>query len=373
MNVTARASSLPYMPELDGLRGVAVLAVLASHWVPQANRFGHVGLAGVYVFFVLSGFLITSILLDAREAREAGKLTLGAALRTFFGRRVLRIFPAYYFALIGSVLLWPTMFSADLPWNLAYLGNMRAVLLGKTTSINHFWSLAVEEQFYLFWPFVVLLLPRRDLFKAVAIAVVISPMWRCAAIAMGWRHIVYTYPVWSNLDSIGLGALLAIGRRSEPDESSWVQLAGQLGGILWAACGIATYVYLGGFRLSRPGPIYAAIFVVYPLAVSLAGVYIVARAASASRPTADSRDVLARVLGWRPLRAVGTISYGVYVYHFFVQGMVDLTTIHLTGHRLPTVPHLVLLLVATLAFAALSWFLLERPARAWGRRFRRSP
>jgi peptidoglycan/LPS O-acetylase OafA/YrhL len=360
------------MPQLDGLRGIAVLAVLASHWIPQANRFGHVGLAGVYVFFVLSGFLITSVLLEARGAREAGKVTLGGALRTFFGRRVLRIFPAYYFALIGSVLAWPTMFSADLPWNLAYLGNMRAVMLGRTTSINHFWSLAVEEQFYLFWPFVVLLLPRRDLFKAIALAVAISPMWRCAAIAMGWRHIVYSYPVWSNLDSIGLGALLAVSRRSGPDEArtwdAWVPMAGQLGGILWAACAIATNVYLGSFRLSRPGPIYAAIFVVYPLAVSLAGVYVVARAARAG---AGSRDVLAKVLASRPLRAVGVISYGVYVYHFFVQGLIDLASIHFTGRELPTVPRLFVLLATTLAFAALSWFVLEKPARSLGQRLRR--
>lgn len=281
-----RSPSLPYMPALDGLRGVAVLAVLASHWIPQANRFGHVGLAGVYVFFVLSGFLITSLLLDARDAREAGAVTLGAALRSFFGRRLLRIFPAYYFALIGSVLVWPKMFSADLPWNLAYLGNMRAVLLGKTTSINHFWSLAVEEQFYLFWPFVVMLVPRRDLFKVVTLAVVISPVWRCVAIAMSWRHIVYTYPVWSNLDSIGLGALLAVGRRGERGErmhwGSWVARAGQLGGVLWATCAVATYVVLGTFRLSRPGRVYAAIFIVYPLAVSLVGAYVVARRRASS-------------------------------------------------------------------------------------------
>ena len=355
----APAPSLPYMPQLDGLRAVAVLAVLASHWIPQANRFGHVGLAGVYVFFVLSGFLITSILLGARDAKDAGDATLGGELRTFFARRVLRIFPAYYLAVIGSYLAWPNRFGNDLSWNLAYLGNMRAFAIGKTTSINHFWSLAVEEQFYLFWPFVVLLVPRRQLQSVIAIGIAMSPAWRLFTLSVDWRHIVYSYPAWSNFDSLGLGALLAVQGR---ENATWTRAAGAVGALLWMACGIATYVVLGSFRLSRPGDVWGAIFVVYPLAVSLTGVWIVARAAE------TRADVLGNVLAWRPLRWVGMISYGVYVYHFFVQGLVDITTLHFSDHELPTAPRLVVLLVATLAVSAASYFVLERPARALGRR-----
>lgn len=360
-------ASPTYWPQLDGVRGVAVLAVLVSHWVAGANRFGHIGLAGVYVFFVLSGFLITGILIQSRHRREHGELSLSEALTGFFGRRFLRIFPAYYFALFAAYLLLPQMATTDLVWNLAYLGNLRAMIDGQTQILNHFWSLAVEEQFYLVWPLLVLLLPVRYLKPAILLAILLSPTWRLLAMAMDWRHIVYSYPVWSNLDALGLGALLAMRRSENTDVTNphkWLRWAGIFGFAGWLGCGIATFVFLDGFRLSQPGFAYAAIFVCYPLLVSLSGVYLIAHA-TGNR----TRSPVATLLGLPVLRGIGRISYGIYLYHFLVAAAVDAVCLRTLGRQLPELARFGTLLTATVAFATVSYFVMERPLLALGRRW----
>jgi peptidoglycan/LPS O-acetylase OafA/YrhL len=269
----------------------------------------------VYAFFVLSGFLITSLLLHSRDDVASGQTTIRGALARFFGRRVLRIFPAYYAAVIGSFLLWPAIFRDDLPYNLAYLSNMRSMMLSRPMAVGHFWSLAVEEQFYIVWPWVVLLLPRRALGPTVLTCVAISPLWRGVALSIGLPHIKYTYPVWSQLDCLGLGALLAIsGRAAGQLDLPWVRRAGLAGIAFFVGISLVTHALLGGFHVKGTGPGYAFSFVAGPVSVALASVYVVARAARG-----DS-GVLGRVLGWEPLRLVGIVSYGVYVYHPFKKG-----------------------------------------------------
>src|SRR5262245_34719431 len=142
------------LPQLDGLRALAVLGVLVCH--STDSEWAHLGPFGVRLFFVISGFLITRILLEQRGA------PVGSVLRAFYWRRLGRIAPLYYVALIvywsfgvpGARELWP--------WLVTYTSNMvdPATPLG---FVGHFWSLAVEEQFYLVWPPLVLLLSRRTL------------------------------------------------------------------------------------------------------------------------------------------------------------------------------------------------------------------
>jgi len=350
-----------HLAQLDGIRGLSVLAVVCSHWIPAANAFGHVGLLGVYVFFVLSGFLITRILLDAVRARDEGATTTGQVLRGFFGRRVLRIFPPYYFAVVASYLLWPRRFGDDLPWNLTYLANMRAFMLGRSLAINPLWSLAVEEQFYLVWPFLVLLVPRRRLPAVLAALVAIAPIWRVLAVTSGLRHVVHTYPVWSNLDCLGLGALLAVSFEHSL-RPRWTRVAGGLGVALFVLCGALTHSY-GGWKAAGRTDAYAVVFVLYPLSVSLLGVWLVARGAG------EPVGALGRVLMLRPVRFVGLISYGVYVYHFFMQGIFDYAASEWFALHLSPVGVFAGRLVATLAFAMLSWWVLERPAIALKRYF----
>jgi peptidoglycan/LPS O-acetylase OafA/YrhL len=166
---------------LDGLRGLAVLLVLAHHSAQTAGRPDHplnlflngillAGWTGVDLFFVLSGFLITGILYDARGRANY--------FRTFFMRRFLRIFPLYYVSLLILVVLLPALLPPDpalqhmqqeLPWYWAFLANVRIAYAGWSESsyILHFWTLAVEEQFYIVWPFLVFSLSRTALCEHV--------------------------------------------------------------------------------------------------------------------------------------------------------------------------------------------------------------
>ena len=148
--------SLKYVPALDGLRAVAVVAVLTAH---AAGAVFPGGKTGVILFFVLSGYLISSILM--RDLSQSGRIHLGR----FYLNRALRLFPAMLIALAGYVVLalaWPAVGKASLtlptaPWAAVYLSNWYDIAAGAGRSVTgvlgHFWSLAVEEQFYLIWPF----------------------------------------------------------------------------------------------------------------------------------------------------------------------------------------------------------------------------
>ncbi len=174
-----------HVPVLDGLRGLAILLVLLHHfanvyapsaWTRNAwHRVVGSGWCGVDLFFVLSGFLITGILHDARRGP--------GYFRNFYMRRVLRIFPLYYGVLAALFLAYPLLagshqrFAAlaeHQPWLWLYAQNFKVILSGDWVpcGMNHFWSLAVEEQFYLFWPFVVFACRRRTLLH-VSVALVV--------------------------------------------------------------------------------------------------------------------------------------------------------------------------------------------------------
>lgn len=208
----------PYIPELDGIRAIAVLMVVLMHVftldeqssdalltvAPRiiAGFIGH-GWLGVDLFFVLSGFLITGILLDTKENPHY--------LRNFYGRRALRILPLYFLCIAVMACFYP----GNGPYfllSLVFLANM-AGLLG--VPIPHgpgvFWSLAVEEHFYLVWPWLVRWLSRRALAWTCAAIVVAEPILRGVFVAHGTD--VYN-PSWFRFDGLASGALLAIWFRS---------------------------------------------------------------------------------------------------------------------------------------------------------------
>ncbi len=152
---------------LDGLRALAVLAVVLEHFGPvHLAELVHPGRLGVRLFFVLSGFLITGILLEARAA--GGPAATGSILRAFFVRRALRLLPLFYVVLAISCVFSPSVREGWL-WHATYQTNHYiAILGGWPTAFAHAWSLAVEEQFYLVWPWIILLLPLRALGPAMA-------------------------------------------------------------------------------------------------------------------------------------------------------------------------------------------------------------
>lgn len=210
-----------HYPTLDGLRGVAILLVVLYHnfaFIPVFNY----GWLGVDLFFVLSGFLITDILLHTRDTRNYFK--------NFYIRRILRIFPLYYLSLLLFLIILPSFsnFPLDVSyyqkhqwWFWTYLQNWTLIFDydGHAVALNHFWSLAVEEQFYLVWPFIIILFnkPGRTLlFCLIALVTVILArlyIWnhREAFPSYQWLFL------FTRIDGLLIGSMLAVIYRANPD------------------------------------------------------------------------------------------------------------------------------------------------------------
>ncbi len=343
--------------QLDALRAVAVLAVVASHTLPHV--WARNGALGVQLFFVLSGFLITGILIDARANAERARARIRGTLRAFYARRFLRIFPIYYLVLAGAVVAGFVSVRNELPWHFFYVSNWWFAERGAWTSTtSHLWSLSVEEQFYLVWPLVVLLAPRRHLGKVIVGMIVLAPVVRVALFSAGlWPEgAVIVTP--AAFDSLGLGALLAYVRRTRSTEwidrrVRWLPVAAVA---LWAAWKLAQEINEAG----------TVDFALSGLWFPLLGVWIIARA------SAGIRGPVGALLEWRPLAFIGTISYGVYLLHLFVMAAIVKFNEKLDV-ELPTpergVKQFVLVTVVAIAVATLSWFAIERPINGLKARF----
>jgi peptidoglycan/LPS O-acetylase OafA/YrhL len=298
---------------LDGVRGVAILAVLALHlfrfsqaspgWM-FLDRFTRAGWLGVDLFFVLSGFLITRILLRAREKPHY--------FRNFYMRRVLRIFPAYYLYLLVAGLLIPMLLSS---WDgrplgewwpalLAYVPNLLEAVRGDWTpriEMDHLWSLAVEEQFYLLWPLAVMLSPRERLKRVCELLIVSAWVLKCALWAAGaWKYTGYVLP-FTRMDALAAGAWLACHRL----EGGGALPGYVRGALVVAAAGVLVMLgALGGLPLHN----YAAI----TLVTSFVAILFAGAMHGLWRPGATRAR---HAMEWAPLRFFGRYSYGLYLIH----------------------------------------------------------
>lgn len=337
------ASSLSYLPQLDSVRALAVLLVLWTHWLPTRHAPGSLG---VWIFFVLSGFLITRILLKSRRETTAENQR---AMVNFYVRRFLRIFPLYYFVLFVA-FFGSALFRADWYWYVTYLQNFRFILAEKGDPLfgTHLWSLAVEEQFYIFWPLMILFASRTLLLPMISTAVAAAVGIRFLLSYLGWSEFeIYVFTP-SNLDTLGLGAMLAYlvtYRREQVVTFRWAAFA--LGVVTLAAAIVAR------FAVGRAG--YACLL---PLPMGLLSVWMISL-------TADGvRGLAGRIISWSPFIYIGRISYGIYVYHFFVPELLEpfLERFHLVGDGFALVAiRFTIYFVVTMIVASLSWFLMENP------------
>jgi len=334
---------MTYLPALDGLRAIAVLMVMCFHL--HLNGWS-LGWAGVPLFFVLSGFLITSILLSARAQ------PLGSYLSTFYLRRSLRIFPLYYgYLAVNAVLM--TVIGQPLDeywWYLSYLQNYQMALERNSYwpgVVGHTWSLAIEEQFYLVWPFVVYFLPRRALLWTCVACVAGAPLVRLGFLAYDGNIFMANLTLPSCIDMLAYGALLAV-LRAEGQGARVVVLLGVLGagltGLAVLELGMAAFWSAASWTVPA--------FYLYTALALVGGALIWYLAGSPG-------SVSARLLSWGPLRYTGKISYGLYIWHPLCFQIIERLV---RDGRIPAAGPLRPLLALLLAFAVatLSFYLFER-------------
>jgi peptidoglycan/LPS O-acetylase OafA/YrhL len=357
------------IPGLDGLRAIAFFLVFLFH----ANTLD-VGWVGVVLFFVLSGFLITGILIEMKE-----KLPSKVYFIKFYGRRFLRIFPLYYFYLFVMLAITFGLYSAgyrqnrmleyfeQVPYALAYVYNFftgSALYKGPSYFINHFWSLSVEEQFYIFWPMLILLTPKTAYKKLFIASIVLGPVFRFGLSYLYNHHTfsflgsnpaagIYTLP-FSHLDAFGFGAYISQYRLPKARQQFWVLL------LALPVIGFATqYLATGDFGslsgIGFPFPIangYKQIWgyslLNYFFAVTI---YAVAR-----------EGLFNRFLELSWMKYLGKISYGLYVYHFslfFFAGRLQDFLPLTSDQALVLTP--ILALAGTILLASLSYKYIEKP------------
>ena len=344
-----QAAAMPLrLPRLDGLRAVAITGVLLEHFRTSRQVFDlSPGGAGVVLFFVLSGYLITRLLLDYRDRG----VPLTAAARHFWWRRLLRLGPPVWLLIATTCLVGADQMRQQWWIHGLYLTNLTIAAAGRwCTGADHFWSLCTEEQFYLLWFFVVVAMPSRWLVPAILAAIATTLLFRLVV----WRmhgSVLLVVALPGDLAELAIGSLLALtGRRPALDALRRALLDRRL----LALTGLAFVVSTLALRTVPFNQIVA-----YPFIASAFFACLVMRA---TRPGPDTGFGW---LAWRPLRHVGRISYGIYVYHFFVRELVA----HLPGMSARVNAGgwvmFVLLSAAAILAAHLSWLWMERPVARW--------
>jgi len=367
------ASRSRHLPALDGVRGLAVLLVVLYHAsflcvsntatgggpTPLRiagsilNQFALAGWSGVDLFFVLSGFLITGILYDAR--------TTASPFKNFYARRALRIFPLQF----GVLLLVFGVLARIRPanclvtaggglWLWLSMSNIPTAVAGKVLygAFSHFWSLAVEEQFYLLWPLIVLTVPRKYLIGTCLGLVAVSISLRLGLELRGVSILSLYVLTPTRMDGLAIGALLALLARGSNGLQPWRRLIRSAGVIAFA---MLAGIYAWRDGLNKTDPVVAAVGYI-SLAV-LFGAIVGLAATPSSR--------WARLVWDRPiLKFFGKYSYGIYVFNYpvivalFHSSFVS--KIRVNSYLAELAIALIVSLTITTVIAWLSWNFYER-------------
>lgn len=303
---TAAHLNRSHYPALDGLRGLASLLVVIYHLFGFINHYFFFGWLGLDIFFVLSGFLITNILLTSIGTEHY--------LRSFYVRRILRVFPLYYLGLILFLVVLPNIKTVPLrldyyihhqAWLWIYLQNWLYIYSPPNEStLNHLWSLAVEEQFYLLWPLVILILRKP---KYILIFISLILLLTVALRYWAWvNHIenfaYYNLYTFTRIDGICIGCMVALLQKIN---SKFLTKNTAVIVTIFAGFNFLFYFFNKGYRFSFP---YLAI-VGYTTFAMLFGLLV--------HDIVNHRTKLFTIIFQnRILRFCGTVSYGCYIIHW---------------------------------------------------------
>jgi len=326
--------------QIDGLRFFAVFAVVCAHWHSSlSNFFGLITAAsrGVDLFFVISGFLITLGLIRSKEKND----TKGSSLYKFYIRRFLRIFPIYYLTVFILLYFNYNQISDSIWWFLLYASNFHSIKIQDWGAAGHLWSLSVEEQFYLVWPFIILFIPDRKLPAVIIAAVVLSltaKSYWVVTNAPFWS--LYMHPL-AALDTLALGALLAYLYYFHTDQLRKILYNPFVTIIVTAQmilCIYLMYAPYGNF-IHHIG---------IRTSFGLFSAWLIGRA------TFGFSKIPGHILSSRPLKYIGKISYAIYLLHPFVP-------VILSRFKYPENENLrfVLYAAVTVGLASASWHLFE--------------
>lgn len=347
--------------QLDSLRAIAVTAVIFSHTIPDTYaigqyRFIEFGAYGVYLFFILSSYLITSQLIAASRERIARGDGIAAPVKSFYAKRALRLLPAYYLALFGAVALNLGEIRSEFPWHAAMLSEFLFAIdphAEMYSPAGHFWTLSVEWQFYLVWPWVVLLVRERWLPIVMGLGMLVSLYSWSPWSALPW--VIDKLNLLQSFDSLIFGAALAWAQ-ARGWRLDWLSWAGWLGWLAFLA-GIPPLAIGGEEALKYFWiPVHEGMNFAF-----VALIYFSARGYSGA---------IGRLLNLQPLQYLGRISYGVYLYHMFIIVTLEKVFQRKGWGELPYDYRLTLfILVTSIATAALSWHFFELPINRLRARF----
>jgi peptidoglycan/LPS O-acetylase OafA/YrhL len=364
LQAAPRQRSSAHIPALDGLRGLAIVLVLLFHFVPLGGGtttigwvtkcFAALGWCGVDLFFVLSGFLITGILFDAKGSEHY--------FRNFYMRRVLRIFPLYFGVLILIFMiipLWRPMTSyddqrlvANQQWLWLYAANIPPAmtnnwpLSSNWVRLSHFWSLAVEEHFYLVWPAVVFLYSRKTLMKICAALMVAGLI--CRTLAYFYINHLAAYALTPcRMDELALGALIGLASKGAGGIKELVRGAKWVAGI----SAIALAIIWSRQKESLNYTLSMSVVSIFFGAVLVLGV---------------NGQIAGKLFSNPVMRFFGKYSYGIYVFHwmlapFFNEVFGYEKLIRMTGSRVAGVGlSTAIAITISTAVGMLSWHLFEK-------------
>jgi peptidoglycan/LPS O-acetylase OafA/YrhL len=345
--IVAPTASHRHIQGFDGLRAIAVAMVTLFHLEVAGFKFGWLG---VNFFFVLSGFLITSILLATKTRPDY--------FRRFYIRRSLRIFPIYYLVLgsicaVGIVRHWPV---GDWGWFAIYLQNWKLAFAPGIDFPNmfaHTWTLACEEQFYVVWPVVVYLLGRRQFAVVIAALIVLGPVSRALALGFSGNHWAPISPLPSVVDSLAWGAAGAawLSGASSDQRLATTRAARRWLQVLSLGCAALMLALNAGVFGNND-----------ELVIRLGLVTVVNVLFLALLLSLSENGTATQCLEVTPLRYLGKISYGIYLYHWPVLHCTDLGLMHWkiapgSGGAMAIV---VFKIALTIAIAVLSFEMVER-------------
>jgi peptidoglycan/LPS O-acetylase OafA/YrhL len=334
---------MKYQPRLDSIRFFAVALVIFSHWLPNSELlklFPTMGHVGVGIFFVLSGYLITGVLTRLKSK------SLGRALKIFYFNRVLRIFPIYYLLLVLFFFIQVQGWATNYLYFLTYTTNFRIYEIGKWVGpFSHLWSLAIEEQFYLIWPILFLLIPAERYNLLIVGTFLISFILKFYFYVNLENSFLDMLP-FSQFDLFMIGAWLMVNKKNLISKIKKINF-------YWTSCSLIIVFIIVVF--------FSHHFLISNLTLGLFSMLLILVTKYENRVT--------QIFEFKPFVFFGKISYGLYLFHNFIplfeRNLVGTEKQNILFNKvLPNINsayyHLSIQLILLLTVSILSWYLIEK-------------